>query len=193
MWRNQPKHGFINANEAIKELLPLRDLLLHLLRNYSSASSLPIIKTQTVLQPAGVFIGRQHLRSILSEATATIFVRDNYLKSDILDALHEFLIAKPLIKVNLLVLETKELFPLKINFDLLNRAYPNRVELRYLSHTQKDHPRYILVDDKMVFNPDHSLDQWGIATVNIHRFEDSIEIDKVRNMLQAEWSSAQIP
>lgn len=189
-WRSEPKPGFINGSNAVREIDPLRELLLHLLVKCTKGSSVPLPKTETLIPPGKEYEGKQYLRSILNQAKSSIFIRDNYLKAEILDILSEYILDKPELKTKLLVGENNRLVAFRTHYTSFNSQYPARVEARYLAKTLQDHPRYIFVDETILFNPDHSLDQWGISTVNVHRIEGVEQIDKIRTTLELEWNSA---
>lgn len=191
MWRNVPKNGiFVHNEEVINRVTPLKALLLELLSKQDNGE---IIQTkQEMVIPMGKqYNGRLYLRNILQQASISIFIRDSYFRPTILDILLEYLLDNNSLKIEILMGNNNRLSPLKASYEAFRKEYPTlNLSVRYSNQQDNDHPRYIFIDDQLLFNPDHSLDQWGEKTVNIHQLLDVIEIDKVRQNINREWNVA---
>lgn len=189
-WRNVPKTGiFVRNEEVIKRATPLRALISELL---SKERGIPMadIKQEMVIPSGKPYDGRLYLRNILQQATNSIFIRDSYFRPAIIDILLEYLLDNSNLKIEILMGNNNRLQPFRASFEVFKKQYSAfKIVARY-SAGDNDHPRYILIDDQLLFNPDHSLDQWGEATVNIHQFTDTVEIDKAKNQLNSEWATA---
>lgn len=189
-WRLEPKHGiFINSSQATNEISPLKTLLSELLARQSDGIATKI-KSETVINSGEPYKGRQYLRFIFDQATDSIFIRDSYFRPEILDILIEYLLDKKELKIKILMGENERLAPFKASYSTFKIQYPNRVEAKYIQKDSSDHPRYIIIDSRLLFNPDHSLDKWGDKTVNIHHMNEKTEIEKVQINLEKEWDSA---
>lgn len=193
MWRNVPKTGiFVQFGEVVKRVSPLKTLLAELLVKQSPQSKVNI-KSEIVINSGQPYNGRLYLRQIFNEANLSLFIRDSYLRPEVLDILSEYLLDKNGLSVKVLMGENNRLPALRASYLAFQKQYPNKIEARYSPKGQSDdHPRYIIVDDQLVFNPDHSLDQWGQKTVNIHQMTEVAEIEKVKNNLISEWDSATV-
>jgi hypothetical protein len=187
IWRNVRKPSFFMNPDSIKEILPLRDLLLKLLTKYGEPQSLPTPKNEIIINIGEQYEGKKYLRSIFNQAESSLFIKDNYLKAEILDILSEYIIDKPKLNIRIMVLENKNLTALRVHYSAFIAQYPGSLEVKYLSKEEKDHPRYILVDGCKLFTPDHSLDQWGISTVNIYEHTNQKEIEDVKQSLEKNW------
>ena len=189
-WRNVPKTGiFVRNEEVVKRATPLRALISELL---SKERGIPVsdIKQEMVIPAGRPYDGRLYLRNILNQATNAVFIRDSYFRPVILDVLLEYLLDNNNLKIEILMGDNNRLQPFRASFEVFKRQYPTfNIIARFTAGNDNDHPRYILIDDQLLFNPDHSLDQWGEATVNIHQFTDTIEIDKAKNQLISQWSA----
>jgi hypothetical protein len=191
-WRNYPKSGiFVQNNEVQKRVTPLRALLSELMDKYNP-QPLTNLKSEIVINAGKPYEGRLYLRTIFDQAIETIFIRDSYLRPNILDTILEYFLDNNSLKVQIIVGDNNRLPSFKVSYLAFIKQYPSiKIEARYSSKTQlKDHPRYIFIDDKLLFNPDHSLDQWGEKTVNIHQMTEISQINKVRSNLLNEWNGA---
>jgi len=191
MWRNVPKSGiFVSNEEVVKRTTPLRALLPELLSE-QTGQSLPNIKTEMVIPAGKQYDGRLYLRNILQQASNSIFIRDSYFRPVILDVLLEYLLDNNNLKIQILMGDNNRLDPFRTSFVSFKQQYTSFIiDARYSAGKDNDHPRYILIDDQLIFNPDHSLDQWGEKTVNIHQLTDEIEIAKAKKQLTTEWNIA---
>ena len=135
--------------------------------------------------------GRSYLRSIFQQASNSIFIRDSYFRPAVLDILLEYLLDNNNLKVEILMGDNNRLAPFRMSFASFKQQYPVlNIGARYSTGIGSDHPRYILIDDQLLFNPDHSLDQWGEKTVNIHQLTNVAEINRVKNQILLEWNTA---
>lgn len=190
-WRYVPKSGiFVRNEEVLLRVSPLRALLSELLSKQSGQTTNEV-KTEMVILAGRPYDGRLYLRNILQQASSSIFIRDSYLRPVILDILLEYLLSNNNLKVEILMGENNKLAPLRASYELFVKQYPSlNISAKYSTSQDSDHPRYIFIDEQLLFNPDHSLDQWGESTVNIHQLTDVTEINKAKNQLLAEWSTA---
>ena len=191
MWRNVPKSGvFVRNEEVIKRVSPLKALLSELLSKQGGQTTVEV-KSEMVIPMGKQYDGRLYLRNILQQASSSVFIRDSYFKPVILDILLEYLLDNSDLKVEILMGDNNKLSPLRASYEVFKKQYPTfNIFARYSAGQDNDHPRYIFIDEQLLFNPDHSLDQWGEKTVNIHQLLDTIEIDKAKNQLLAEWNVA---
>lgn len=189
-WRNVPKTGiFVRNDEVVKRASPLRALLSELLSKEKGMTT-SNTKQEMVIPAGRPYDGRLYLRNILNQATGTVFIRDSYFRPVILDVLLEYLLDNNNLKIEILMGDNNRLQPFRASFEVFKRQYPAlNITARFTAGNDNDHPRYILIDDQLLFNPDHSLDQWGEATVNIHQFTDITEIDKAKNQLISQWNA----
>ena len=191
MWRNVPKTGIFVRNEEVeKRAAPLRALLAELL---SKQTGQPVMSLkQELVIPAGKpYEGRLYLRNLFQQAGQSIFIRDGYFRPVIIDVLLEFMLDNNQLRVEVLMGDNQRLTSFKASFTVLKQQYSTlNISARHSSVADNDHPRYILIDDQLLFNPDHSLDQWGVATVNVHQLTETSEIAKVKTQLVADWQKA---
>lgn len=191
MWRNVPKSGiFVRNEEVVSRATPLRALLSELL---SKQTGRPVadIKSEMVILAGKQYDGRLYLRNILQQASSSIFIRDSYFRPAVLDVLLEYLLDNKNLRIEILMGDNNRLAPFKASFVSFKQQYASfSIDARYSAGKDNDHPRYILIDDQLLFNPDYSLDQWGEKTVNIHQLTDGTEITKAKNQLTAEWNIA---
>lgn len=191
VWRNTPKSGiFVRNEEVLSRVSPLRALLSELLAKQSGQATSEV-KTEMVILAGRPYDGRLYLRNILQQASGSIFIRDSYLRPVILDILLEYLLDNKNLKIEILMGENNKLAPFRASYDSFARQYPAlNISVKYSTAQDSDHPRYIFIDEQLLFNPDHSLDQWGESTVNIHQLTDAVEINKAKNQLLTEWNMA---
>lgn len=191
MWRNVPKSGiFVRNEEVVNRVTPLRALLSELLSKQTGRFAADI-KSEMVIPAGKQYDGRLYLRNILQQASNSIFIRDSYFRPVVLDVLLEYLLDNKNLRIEILMGDNNRLAPFRASFVSFKQQYPSfAIDAKYSVGKDSDHPRYILIDDQLLFNPDHSLDQWGEKTVNIHQLTDEMEIIKVKEQLRAEWSSA---
>lgn len=191
MWRNVPKTGIFVRNEEVeKRASPLRTLLAELLSKQTGQPALSL-KQELVIPAGKSYEGRLYLRNLLQQASQSIFIRDSYFRPVILDVLLEFMLDNSQLKVEILMGDNPRLAPFKASFLTFKQQYSAlNIQARNSSSADNDHPRYIIVDDQLLFNPDHSLDQWGVTTVNIHQLTDISEIAKVKTQLATDWQKA---
>jgi len=191
LWRNVPKTGeFVQKEEVIKRDSPLKALLSELLSKQTDQSILSI-KTEIVIPAGKPYEGRLYLRNILGQASNSIFLRDSYFRPVILDILLEYLLDNALLKVKILMGDNNRLSSFRASFESFKRQYTEfNIEARYSTGQNIDHPRYIFIDEQLLFNPDYSFDQWGEKTVNVHQLTDVSEIKKAKTQLDIEWSGA---
>lgn len=190
MWRNVPKTGIFVRNEEVeKRATPLRALLGELLEK---ATGQPMNLKQELVIPAGKqYEGRLYLRNLFQQASQSIFIRDSYIRPVILDVLLEFMLDNDQLRIEVLMGDNQRLAPFRSSFVPFKQQYPTlSISARHSSGADNDHPRYILIDDQLLFNPDHSLDQWGVTTVNVHQLTEASEITKVKTQLAADWQKA---
>jgi hypothetical protein len=191
IWRNVPKSGiFVNNEEVVKRVVPLRALLSELLSK-KTGQSIINIKSEMVISADRQYEGRLYLRNILHQASTSIFIRDSYFRPAILDVLLEYLLDNNELKVEILMGENNRLSPFRASYQSFKNQYSTfNIGARYTARQNKDHPRYIFIDEQLLFNPDNSLDRWGEETVNIHQLTDKTEVEKVKNQLLIEWNTA---
>ena len=191
MWRNVPKSGiFVRNEEVIKRVAPLKALLSELLSKQGGQTTFQV-KSEMVIPADKPYDGRLYLRNILQQASSSVFIRDSYFKPVILDILLEYLLDNNNLKVEILMGDNNKLPSLRASYEAFKKQYPVlNIFARYSVGQDSDHPRYIFIDEQLLFNPDHSLDQWGEKTVNVHQLLDATEIDKAKNQLLAEWNVA---
>lgn len=193
-WRNIPKSGiFVSPNEVINELTPLIALIQGLIVKVSPEDKdTKILKEEVVIEKGRPYDGRKYLRELFDSADKSIFIRDSYFKPEILDILLEYFINNENLEVKILMGENNRLSPFQASYIKFKEQYPLiKIDAKYsLKGLADDHPRYVFIDDQLLFNPDHSLDQWGESTVNIHQMVDIAEIEKVKNSLNLEWNTA---
>lgn len=188
MWRNIPKIGvFVSEETVIKKVTPLKALILEILSTQFSEPKSGL-SSEIVINAGQPYDGRLYLRQIINEAVTTLFIRDSYFRPEILDVLSEYLLDKFELKIQILMGDNERLPAFRASYKVFEKQFPGRLEAKFSS--KKDHPRYIVVDDQLIFNPDHSLDQWGEKTVNIHQMSDKTQIEKVKNNLSLEWGTA---
>lgn len=145
-----------------------------------------ILKKEYVISTGKPYEGRKYLRNIFNESIKSILIRDNYLKPIVLDILEEFVTANPNLEIRLLIKENQIKKDFLASFQAFKDQYEGKIFCRYNSGNN-DHPRYIIIDNQQIFNPDHSLDQWGYKTVNVHLLEDELEKKKIIENLNDEW------
>ena len=191
MWRNEPKTGiFVRYEEVEKRTTPLRTLLTELLAKQTGKPAVSLRQEMSILV-GKPYEGILYLRNLFQQASQSIFIRDNYFRPVILDVLLEFMIDNTQLKIEILMGNNQRLTPFRASFVAFKQQYPAfNLSARHSPSADNDHPRYILIDDQLLFNPDHSLDQWGITTVNVHQFIDASEITKAKARLAADWQKA---
>jgi len=191
MWRNVPKSGiFVRNEEVTKRVFPLKALLSELLSKQSGQTTVQV-KSEMVIPVGKPYDGRLYLRTILQQASSSVFIRDSYFKPVILDILLEYLLDNSNLKIEILMGDNNKLSSLRASYEVFKKQYSTfNISARYSAGQDNDHPRYIFIDEQLLFNPDHSLDQWGEKTVNIHQLLDTTEIDKAKNQLIVEWNVA---
>ena len=191
MWRNVPKTGIFVRNEEVEKMAaPLRTLLAELLSKQTGQPALSL-KQELVIPAGKSYEGRLYLRNLFQQASQSIFIRDSYFRPVILDVLLEFMIDNSQLKIEILMGDNQRLAPFKASFSAFKQQYSTlNIQARNSSSTDNDHPRYIFIDDQLLFNPDHSLDQWGVTTVNVHQLTDTSEIVKVKAQLVTDWQKA---
>jgi hypothetical protein len=191
MWRNVPKIGILVRNEEVeKRVIPLRALLTELLSKATGKFTVNL-KQELVITADKPYEGRLYLRNLFQQAGQSIFIRDSYFRPVILDVLLEFMSDNNKLKVEILMGDNSRLAPFKVSFLAFKQQYTTLdISARYSSSADNDHPRYIFIDDQLLFNPDHSLDQWGVTTVNIHQLIETSEIAKVKLLLLEDWQRA---
>jgi hypothetical protein len=184
MWRSQPRSGvFMPPGKAEMDSLQLWTLLQELqatTEEFVESS----IKTQNVILGGQPHEGRKYFRSILESADSDLILIDSYFKPVVLDILTEYLIDKPNLKVRIMAGQNERLPAFRASYNALIAQYPSRIEARIVS----DHPRYIVVDDVNLFNPDHSFDQWGSKTVDVHQVSDPEIIQKIKEKIERDWA-----
>lgn len=189
--RNEPLIGiFIESDEIEKKVFPLKDLLLKLLSE-QSGHAIVNLKEEIVITKGKEYEGRSYFRKIIEQASKSIFIRDSYFTPIVLDILLEYLFENNNLKVEIMMGDNNKLIPFRVHYASFKSQYPNfNASARYSVGQDIDHPRYILIDDQLLFNPDHSIDQWGKKTVNVHRLSDGKEIIKAKAQLFSEWNIA---
>lgn len=190
-WRRVPRSGVFLPAGDVNQASPLRDLLVELVDKYRGPHSAPAPKNETIIPAGRHYDGVRYLRSIFGQAQSTLFIKDNYLKPSVLDILSEYLLDDPALKVRLLVAHNRHTPAFRESYRAFRTQYSRSIEARIVGEG-RDHPRYILVDEGKLFTPDHSLDRWGVATVNIYEHEAADEVAEVRERLEAEWNRAEM-
>ena len=189
-WRMVHKSNMFMEANSVNEISPLRGVLFQLLAKYGSPKSVIPPKNEKVISAGKPYDGKQYLRSILIQAKNSILIRDNYLKPEILDILSEYILDNPALKVSLIVGENNRLETFRVHYKAFDLQYPSKIEAKYVTKAQQDHPRYVLIDSIRLFTPDHSLDQWGISTVNIYEHLNKNEVLTIKQGLDTEWDEA---
>jgi hypothetical protein len=188
-WRSPYKFDIFLPPNEVNQISPLRGVLFQLLAKYHSPQVIPQPRDEKVITPGKPHDGIKYLRSILSQAQESIFVKDNYLRPTILDVISEFCLENDQLNVRLLVAHNKQTPAFRASYQAFKNQYGGNLEARILGE-DRDHPRYILIDEQKLFTPDNSLDQWGINTVNIHEHKDAKEIEDVKGLLDRQWSAS---
>lgn len=191
MWRNVPKTGIFVRNEEVeKRAAPLRTLLTELLSKQTGQPAVSL-KQELVIPAGKPYEGRLYLRNLFQQASQSIFIRDSYFRPVVLDVLLEFMLDNSQLRVEILMGDNQRLAPFRASFSTFKQQYASlNISAKHSSSTDNDHPRYIVIDDQLLFNPDHSLDQWGVTTVNVHQLTDDPEMAKVKTQLVADWLKA---
>lgn len=196
-WRNQPKSGiWINEDKAINSYSPLISLCRDLLAEEDSDTTKPTAAdTEYIcIEKGKPFKGASFLRSIFSTAEEKIIIKDNYLSPDVLEILEEQLIENEDLSVRLLASSKLKgkLRVLKIHFQCLKDQYPHlNLKCRYGSNKHSGHPRYIFIDENVLFQPDHSLDEWGYDEVNIHKIDDPQSVKDRVESFNSIWEDSE--
>lgn len=188
-WRPVYKSGVFLKPNDVNGISPLRGVLFQLLAKYHQPQSAPNTKDEIIITAGKPYDGVKYLRSILSRAKSSIFIKDNYLKPNVLDILSEFLIENPELKVRILVAHNKRTPAFRESYIAFKNQHASEMEGRILGE-DKDHPRYILIDGNELFTPDHSLDRWGIETVNVHQHKNAKDVEQTKTSLEEAWVGA---
>ncbi|MFA6608722.1 MAG: hypothetical protein WCT07_02325 [Candidatus Paceibacterota bacterium] len=190
-WRNMPKTGvFVPHNQALKELTPLISLINEIISKLDNKKT-GNIQNVVVVEKGRPYEGRKYLRELFNLAKESIFIRDSYLRPVILDVLTEYVIDNPGLKLIFLVEDNKRLVAFKASVKPFKVNYNVDVEARFSSKENKDHPRYIVIDNYYVFNPDHSLDQWGTSSTNIHKILIDSAKEKILEIIKKEMKDSE--
>lgn len=189
-WRSKYKSGIYIKQRDFDTIQPLREIMLNLLTKYGQPLATALPKNERVIPAGKPYEGKQYLRSILNQASSSILIRDSYLRAEILDILSEYILDNQQLKIRLLTWDGSRLASFKNHYTAFEAQYPKTIEARYLPTALKDHPRYLLIDEQKLFNPDHSIDQWGISTVNIHEYTNKESITEIKDNLESEWNIA---
>jgi len=108
-----------------------------------------------------------------------------------LDILTEYIIDQPSLKLDFLVShDAKRLPAFRISLKAFIDQYGGNIRGRYSSADNKDHPRCLVIDDELLFDANHSFDQWGYSTVTVHQMTDKAQREKLLGILKSEFTAA---
>lgn len=192
-WRNVPKTGFpIQESEAVKQLTPVIVLIKELLSKLETSPGEQVsTKDEFVVAKGEQYVGRQYLRSLFSQAKKSIFIRDSYLRPEILDVLAEYIFDIPSLKLIFLISDNPKRLPIfRASLRAFCDQYKGDIQCKYTLKENKDHPRCLVIDDELLFDATHSFDQWGYNTVTIHQMTSEESKQKLLSILQSEFKTA---
>lgn len=191
VWRSEPKKDFfLDELQAMKILSPFYELLLNLLAEVDEESETePMNIDELVIQPKEYVKARKTLRGIFNEASNSIYIVDNYLKPAIVDVLYEYLVDKPNLEIKFLITNNRTLPSLVDAVRTILNECAGSIVLK--KHTEENHSRYIIIDKEQVYNPDHSLADWGSGGVTINKIVKDDSKNKVLNSFNSLWSSSE--
>jgi len=193
-WRNVPKHGiFVSGEETVKQLTPLISLLQELIVKFSPITkNVEMPRDEVIIEKGKPYDGRRYLRELFNFVRESIYIRDSYLRPEILDILSEYILDNPKIKLRFLIgnnFTRRTAF--SDAFKKFLEQYKADAEGRCTNEDNKDHPRYILIDGTLVFVPDNSLDQWGLSTVHINQIIKTENKDIIFKIFENEWNKGE--
>ncbi len=129
------------------------------------------------------FDAQSVIKDILSSASKTIVIIDNYLDDIVLDLLT---VKHPNVKVNILARQIKPNF--KASAITFNKQYGN-LSIR----TSKNfHDRFVIIDDKQYYHFGASIKDLGNLTFMFSAIEEQDVIDSIRNKFTQEWTIATV-
>lgn len=193
LWRNLPKKDFfLDEPQAMNILSPFYELLLNLLVEVDKESETELVNIdELVIQPKQYVKARQVLRGIFNEANNSICIVDKYLKPAIVDVLYEYLDEKPNLAIKFLITNNRTLPSLVDAVKTVSKEFTGS-SIILKKHTEENHSRYIIVDNEQIYNPDHSLADWGGGGVTINKIVKDDSKKEVLASFDSLWSRSEI-
>jgi hypothetical protein len=195
-WVPQRRNGYAEPEDGDQ----LRDLkqeiteLLHL-------NNIEVEANEIFLPPGHTFLGRIAIRNILSRATTTLDIKDDYLFSadkktkniELLEILTPYLSGSLPLEVRLL--GSSDSPPSTTLSDVASflKQFP-KVQIKGFSRTgsgsKETHDRFIIIDGKEVFTSGASVKDLGLAQSLIAQVEDPSVVDQHIKQFEEWWNRA---
>ena len=200
IWSPQSRGGYVGKAHAGK-LLILKRQIIELL-NLRSVEIEPSA-TEVFIAPGTQFGSRVALRNVLSRATTSIDIKDDYLFStnkttkniELLAILYPYLETPLSIKIRLL--GSSNQLPLNVRSDIsaFCRQF-GQVDIKGYSHsnnegvpTRETHGRFIIIDGQEVFKIDSSIKDLGATQSSIDKVGDEL-VDNYKDIFEEWWDKA---
>jgi hypothetical protein len=202
IWSPESRGGYVGKAHAGR-LLILKRQIIELL-NLHSVEIEPN-ETEVFIAPGTPYESRVALRNVLSRATTSIDIKDDYLLSankttkniELLAILYPYLEAPLSIKARLL--GSSDQLPLNVKSDVsaFCRQF-SQAEIKGYSHsndegvrTRETHGRFIIIDGQEVFKIDSSIKDLGATQSSIDKVGDEL-VDKYKDIFEEWWNKAVI-
>lgn len=178
--------GYAYASSILSEL---RGLIVKFLEDKEENET----QEQTFIDKGNPFTGRMVLRDILSRATKTIEIQDNYPSTEgddqnILRIIQSNLEKIPQLKIRILAEKINSSFIADLK--LFVEQYPNTLEVRKHSNS---HGRFIILDDTEVHVLGSSLKDLGKKADFVTKITNQSEIDKAIKQFNIWFKEASNP
>lgn len=197
IWREIPKSGYVSEGDGWS-FADIRQQLVELLELKNVDTPSP---KEVFLKPGSEFDATLHLRNILSSATTSIDIKDDYLFTvnkktkniRLLEIVSPYLGTSVALTVRLLGAE-KELPSTISDINEFLKQYGNKVSIKGVVFSDKNkretHDRFIIIDGSQVYNVGGSLKDLGSAQTSITQMTDGIVIKQYIEQFEKWWNSA---
>jgi len=195
-WTQTRRNGYAEPEDG-NGLRILKQEIIELLH----MRNVEIEPNEVFLSPGEPFTGRVVIRNILSRATASIDIKDNYLFSanngtkniELLAILSPYMSTSLGLKIRLLGASDNPPASTASDIALFIKQYPS-VGIKGYSHSsagdKETHGRFIIVDGKEVYVPDSSLKDLGLAQSLITQINDAANVQNYLKLFERWWLEA---
>lgn len=144
---------------AVRSQLGILESLRVFLTEFIEENGIETPLHQIFIKPGSVYSGRRILREILSGASRTIHIQDNYVGTKLLDIFETCFSNNPTLQIKLLTKDGnyKDLKQFTLDLPVFQEQFSN---LEVKSHNLA-HGRFVVIDDEKAYSPGASLKDLG--------------------------------
>jgi len=190
-WNSKTRwKAMYRSKYADKSYLETLQILRDFLAEFIETNDIKIPVEQKFIKFNSVYTGSRIIREVFSKAIQKIDIQDNFVGIRLLDILEEVFLSNPNIEIRLLTKNGnyKDLKPFILEMPVFQQQFPKFT----VKSDNQAHGRFIIIDDKTVFNPGASIKDIGKKADLFYEVTEKTAKSELIKDFNDWWITAQI-